>query len=488
VPLNSPPTGILFQSKGFNHNYTFRRGTHNCGWIVRELARPDVGCDYQIEEVVGDEATGLQGQVQLKSRSKPVIVGDAFRLPLDKKHLEYWLGSSMPTLLVLYDGQSRLCYWQAVTKETIRSSKRNGRFIEIPFGHLLGLGARGALATVLSGSLRAVGPRPSLPRRELELENTVTRFTLHADEDEYRTSDLPCDVETISSCMSDGVRLSPGSLEALTSCLQMCSNCGKRTDLYRLLRDPLLKAIPHISGGEGSSNTRVNLAGNMAEGEYFLGHDKNSRMLANLVQKWTLDPREPGFAHALEQRMTAPALHDGPELSHSEENVTVMRAVWGPQKVETLRALRCLVCRATGMNAPRATEMLDRLQTALAGVQNSTPEIAGLQRDAMVIELVQRFEGLTTTDPRAIRDLKPLIMEILNFPLKTRYRVTTTDAGLLAFLRGLINEDQGLVAGSLDLLNAKKKLRHCRFDLNRVRKLARDYLYGRNSRTGEQMG
>jgi len=102
-----------------------------------------------------------------------------------------------------------------------------------------------------------------------------------------------------------------------------------------------------------------------------------------------------------------------------------------------------------------------------------------------VIELVQRFEGLKTTDPRAIQDLKPLVMEILNFPLRTRYRVTTTDAGLLAFLRGLINKDQGLVAGSLDLLNAKKKLRHCRFDLNRVRKLARDYLYGRNRHTQE---
>ena len=171
----------------------------------------------------------------------------------------------------------------------------------------------------------------------------------------------------------------------------MCSNCGKRTGLYRLLRDPLLKVIPQISGGEGSSNTRVDLAGNMAEGEHFLGHDETSRMLANLVQEWTLDPREPGFAHALEQRMTAPALHDGPELSHSEEKVTVMSRVWGPQKVETLRALRCLVCRATGMNAPRATEMLDRLKTTLAGVRNSTPEIAGLQRDAMSLSW---FNGL----------------------------------------------------------------------------------------------
>ena len=63
----------------------------------------------------------------------------------------------------------------------------------------------------------------------------------------------------------------------------------------------------------------------MAEGEHFLGHDGASRrMPANLVQEWTLDPREPGFAHALEQGMTAPALHDGPELSHSEETVTVM--------------------------------------------------------------------------------------------------------------------------------------------------------------------
>ena len=127
------PTGWSVEEAGA---IAFRQAMHECGWIVRELARPDVGCDYQIEEVVSGEATGLQGQVQLKSRSKPVIVGDAFRFLLDKKHLEYWLGSSMPTLLVLYDGQSRLCYWQAVTEETIRSSKRNSRFIEIPFGHV----------------------------------------------------------------------------------------------------------------------------------------------------------------------------------------------------------------------------------------------------------------------------------------------------------------------------------------------------------------
>jgi hypothetical protein len=160
------PTGWRVDQTGA---IAFRQAMHECEWIVRELARPDVGCDYQIEEVVNGEATGLHGQVQLKSRSKPVIVGDAFRFPLDKKHIEYWFGSSMPTLLVLYDGQSRLCYWQDVTEETIRSGKRNGRFIEIPFGHVLGLGARGALATVLSRSLRAVGRRPSLPRRELEL-------------------------------------------------------------------------------------------------------------------------------------------------------------------------------------------------------------------------------------------------------------------------------------------------------------------------------
>ena len=158
----------------------------------------------------------------------------------------------MPTLLVLYDGQSRLCYWQAV-----RQKKQFGRVNVMPASSKFRSGTswgwgQGSPRNCFVGSLRAVGPRPSLPRRELELENAVTRFTLHADEDKYRPRDLPCDAETISSRISDGVRLSPGSLAALTSCLQMCSNCGKRTDLYRLLRDPLLKVIPHISGGEGS--------------------------------------------------------------------------------------------------------------------------------------------------------------------------------------------------------------------------------------------
>ncbi len=94
------------------------------GWLYREQPVSDFGIDAHVELVVDGEANGNLIALQVKSGasffSHPE--GEGWAFPFDDKHYQYWVNHDLPIVVVLYDPESGLAYWQAVTHETAVST------------------------------------------------------------------------------------------------------------------------------------------------------------------------------------------------------------------------------------------------------------------------------------------------------------------------------------------------------------------------------
>src|SRR5262249_29865810 len=74
------------------------------GWFLREQPVADFGIDAQVEVFEGDEATGKLIALQIKTGASYFRrYGIDYIYYGEKRHLEYWLGHSLPVLLVLHD-------------------------------------------------------------------------------------------------------------------------------------------------------------------------------------------------------------------------------------------------------------------------------------------------------------------------------------------------------------------------------------------------
>jgi hypothetical protein len=97
------------------------------GWLFREQPLPDYGVDAQAELVAEDElVTGRLLGLQIKggdSRFVRVKGGQGWVFRDSNDHLAYWLGHSLPVLVVIVDPDGN-AFWQAVTTSTIREAKR----------------------------------------------------------------------------------------------------------------------------------------------------------------------------------------------------------------------------------------------------------------------------------------------------------------------------------------------------------------------------
>ncbi len=127
-------------------NFTERIGVSHCeeivarsGWLFREQPTNDVGIDAYIE--LYDSQTGSQRQllaVQIKTGeswfSEINARGVVFRF--DEKHYNYWLTSSVPCIIVLYNQNENVCIWQKLTKDTMLKSKKNGYKTEVPLSQV----------------------------------------------------------------------------------------------------------------------------------------------------------------------------------------------------------------------------------------------------------------------------------------------------------------------------------------------------------------
>ena len=102
-----------------------------CIW--RETPNADVGIDGQIEYTDNDgNATGKMVAVQVKSgKSYLVFRKDDIAFSIQEKHRAYWENFPVPVILVIYDKEQDVAYWEDV-RRALRSGSCNGKTLYIP--------------------------------------------------------------------------------------------------------------------------------------------------------------------------------------------------------------------------------------------------------------------------------------------------------------------------------------------------------------------
>lgn len=102
-------------------------------WIFREQPIEDYGIDAHVEIVENGNATGELIALQIKSgpswfkekNKNSITFRDSFA------HFNYWLKYSIPVIIVLYNPENEVAYWQVVTKHSVTKTKK-GYKLKIP--------------------------------------------------------------------------------------------------------------------------------------------------------------------------------------------------------------------------------------------------------------------------------------------------------------------------------------------------------------------
>ena len=131
------------------------------GWFFREQFLMDYGIDAQAEVVADDDlVTGQLLALQIKGGnswfSKPYDGGWSFYG--NSNHLAYWLGHSLPVIVVIVDDDGN-AFWEQVTPSTARETPQ-GFALKIPRSQPLDATARDKLLAVAG---RSRGLAASLP-------------------------------------------------------------------------------------------------------------------------------------------------------------------------------------------------------------------------------------------------------------------------------------------------------------------------------------
>ncbi|MFD6294061.1 DUF4365 domain-containing protein [Streptomyces sp. NPDC060235] len=131
------------------------------GWLFRQQETADFGIDAQLEIVDAHtcEATGRLIGAQIKSGlsyfEKPTKEGWWFAC--NSRHASYWIGHSLPVIVMLYHPTEKRVYWQHVNSRTVQSTGKNKK-IQVPRAQNLGAHSGQALRSVA----RSVSEVPAL--------------------------------------------------------------------------------------------------------------------------------------------------------------------------------------------------------------------------------------------------------------------------------------------------------------------------------------
>jgi hypothetical protein len=102
--------------------------------IPRPQFPVDVGIDFQVEFAFNGRATGQLIGVQVKStgdgQQKLLADGKAYSVHVEQRHINYWLGYSLPVFLVLYDDGKRCLCWVLIEKAGLFGS--SGKTLHVP--------------------------------------------------------------------------------------------------------------------------------------------------------------------------------------------------------------------------------------------------------------------------------------------------------------------------------------------------------------------
>jgi Domain of unknown function (DUF4365) len=122
-------------------------------WICREQLVPDTGIDCHIEtrDDQKEKPTGKLRGCQVKSGASYLAeeTQSAFMYRGDSDHLAYWLGHSLPVIVILRDEGKGNCYWQVVNEETATRTGKGWK-IDVPKSQILGEDAKPKLEQIAS--------------------------------------------------------------------------------------------------------------------------------------------------------------------------------------------------------------------------------------------------------------------------------------------------------------------------------------------------
>jgi hypothetical protein len=153
------------------------------GWIFRrqDASGTDYGVDAHIE-VVDDRGTAsvhlLAAQIKTGKKYLKPAKGSAFTFYGETRHLPYWLGHSLPVLVILVNEKTRTAYWQVVREPLERTKKRWK--LSIPRANTLDAGAKATLAELAHDYARAArAAREGRPTEELARRTEAIESEMH---------------------------------------------------------------------------------------------------------------------------------------------------------------------------------------------------------------------------------------------------------------------------------------------------------------------
>ncbi len=129
------------------------------GWFFAPNPMPDYGIDAEAEVVIDGVVTGQWLAIQSKGGSsyfRPTDGGWTFYD--NTSHLAYWLGHSLPVIVVII-AEDGAAYWEEITTATTRETEKNFA-LKIPRSQQLGIASLDRLLEVAS---RGKGLAASLP-------------------------------------------------------------------------------------------------------------------------------------------------------------------------------------------------------------------------------------------------------------------------------------------------------------------------------------
>jgi hypothetical protein len=103
------------------------------GWLFREQTTHDYGIDAHVEIVTDQRPTGKLIAIQIKAGTSFFAeeTNNEFIFRADDSHIAYWVGHSMPVVVVLFNPETKQAYWQHVSRETVESTGKGWK-LSIP--------------------------------------------------------------------------------------------------------------------------------------------------------------------------------------------------------------------------------------------------------------------------------------------------------------------------------------------------------------------
>ncbi len=99
------------------------------GWAFRDQPILDYGIDAHVEPMRDGVASGRPVALQIKTGhsyfKSPTADGWTYRGKDKDRHLRYWLGHTLPVMIILCDERTKTLYWQHVTPEQVNYTAKD---------------------------------------------------------------------------------------------------------------------------------------------------------------------------------------------------------------------------------------------------------------------------------------------------------------------------------------------------------------------------